>query len=495
MELKQCSDLLRTEERMCKHRQKRRLLAAGTALTLLACAAFAQDSAKEEPERVSLTVEQAVDYANENSKSLKSSAIDLEIAKRAKKYSWNIFLPSVQATGTLNRTTASSWDSIVSGVGQGASFAAGTWIPQAKWEGLAENAGLKENESMHWAATGGISASLNLSLAQIYQIKAARASYESGKITWDQAVKDNTRSIKKMFYGLLLQQESLKIQQTSLQNARSRYDQAVTNFRNGRIPELQLLQAQVAYENQKPSVLNAENSFEQQLDLFAFMLGMPVGTKLKLEGEISASLKDFDADELIAQYSTNRIDVESLQKQLEILRLNKRALDLGSFTPALVLNYGWQPTLAPYALDFDKWSKSDNWNDNGSLSITLAWNLTNMLPFSANRQQAKDLEDNIRKLEIALEQTRDNAELEIRTYVDKLAVSKANIEASEQQINLAQRSYDMTLVAYRNGRTELLDVRDAENQLNQAKLGLANEEFNYISNLLDLEYSVNTELF
>jgi hypothetical protein len=30
--------------------------------------------------------------------------------------------------------------------------------------------------------------------------------------------------------------------------------------------------------------------------------------------------------------------------------------------------------------------------------------------------------------------------------------------------------------------------------LNQAKLGLASEQYNYISNLLDLEFKVNTRL-
>jgi outer membrane protein TolC len=52
----------------------------------------------------------------------------------------------------------------------------------------------------------------------------------------------------------------------------------------------------------------------------------------------------------------------------------------------------------------------------------------------------------------------------------------------------------MTSIAYRNGTTELLDVREAETQLNQAKLALASEKFNYLSGLLDLEFAINTKL-
>ena len=39
-----------------------------------------------------------------------------------------------------------------------------------------------------------------------------------------------------------------------------------------------------------------------------------------------------------------------------------------------------------------------------------------------------------------------------------------------------------------------MDLRDTESQLNQAKLGQLNQKFNYISALMDLEYTLNTDL-
>jgi outer membrane protein TolC len=115
-----------------------------------------------------------------------------------------------------------------------------------------------------------------------------------------------------------------------------------------------------------------------------------------------------------------------------------------------------------------------------------------MLWFSANRQQARDIQDNIRKLEISLETVGQNNEMQIRKTVDSLEQSHQAILSSSRNIALAQRSYDMTAVAYRNGTTELLDLRDAENQLNLAKIGLLNEQYNYMSYMLDLDYMLNT---
>lgn len=52
-------------------------------------------------ETVTLTIDEAVDYARAHSRTLKSADIDLEIAKRASDNAWNVFLPDVRATGTL----------------------------------------------------------------------------------------------------------------------------------------------------------------------------------------------------------------------------------------------------------------------------------------------------------------------------------------------------------------------------------------------------------
>ena len=65
--------------------------------------AFAQE--QEQEKVMTLTVERAVELAKENSKTLKSAEIDLEMKKRASQYSWNVFLPSLQGSFTAARST------------------------------------------------------------------------------------------------------------------------------------------------------------------------------------------------------------------------------------------------------------------------------------------------------------------------------------------------------------------------------------------------------
>ena len=433
---------------------------------------FAQENLQAN--KMVLTVEEAVNYAKENSRSLKSANIDLQIKKRAKNFSWNVLVPSVQATGTMSRSNevTNTMDAIMSAIN-----------PMYKPAEI--------EPSDHWKVVGGLTASLNLSVALIDGIRASFANYEAGLITWEQTYKETELNIRKMFYALLLQQESLNLQKTTLANAKNRFEQAKINFRNGLIPELSLLQTEVTYENQKPAIVKQEQALKEQLDTFAFLLGIPQGTEISLSGEITPDFVELNPQELYQKYMENNLEIALFKKNLEMMKINYSAQNLQIYTPAVSLSYGWQPVLSVITAD---WGDKDNWFDNGSFSVTLAWNLTNMLPFSSASLKVQDLKNNIEQMNLNLINLEENAKMKINNLVNVLNQSRAAIESSNRNISLAQKSYDMTSIAYRNGTTELLDVREAETQLNQAKLALASEKFNYLSGLLDLEFAINSKL-
>ena len=433
---------------------------------------FAQENLQAN--KMVLTVEEAVNYAKENSRSLKSANIDLQIKKRAKNFSWNVLVPSVQATGTMSRSNevTNTMDAIMSAINP--------YYQPAEIE-----------PSDHWKAVGGLTASLNLSVALIDGIRASFANYEAGLITWEQTYKETELNIRKMFYALLLQQESLNLQKTTLANAKNRFEQAKINFRNGLIPELSLLQTEVTYENQKPAIVKQEQALKEQLDTFAFLLGIPQGTEIALSGEITPDFVELNPQELYQKYMENNLEIALFKKNLEMMKINYSAQNLQIYTPAVSLSYGWQPVLSDITAD---WGDKDNWFDNGSFSVTLAWNLSNMLPFSSASLKVQDLKNNIEQMNLNLINLEENAKMKINNLVNVLNQSRAAIESSNRNISLAQKSYDMTSIAYRNGTTELLDVREAETQLNQAKLALASEKFNYLAGLLDLEFAINSKL-
>lgn len=466
--------------------------------------AFAQESDSNKNEKLILTVEDAVNYALKNNQSLKSAAIDLEIKKRANSNSWNTFLPSASLSGTLARSN--DIDTIKSSIESSAAFPTFLGAAKATEYNFASSVYAASNidsskliddmygseETALWHPVGSLSFSWAFNAAMLKSISAAKKQYEAGLISWEQSVRETEVNIKKMFYGILLAQENLKIQKESMRNAEARWHQAEINYRNGTVPRLSVLNSQVTYENMKPTILSAENSLKQTKETFGFLLGLPYGTKIDLTGTIETSYVDVNADELFKKYVEQNNEIKSLKKNIELIKTGIDATYLSTFTPSLAVSFGLQPTVSNITKN---WFDKDNYSEGGNLTITLAYsNLFDMLPWSSNMQKLKDSKQQLAQAEIGLDQLYQNAEIEVHKLCDNLTVSRANIEAMRNNVTLAQEAYDSTLKAYNNGTQELLAVRDSESSLNQARLGLMNENYNYISAVLDLETKLNITL-
>lgn len=442
--------------------------------------AFAQESDSNKNEKLILTVNDAVNYALKNNQSLKSAAIDLEIKKRANSYSWNTFLPSAGVSGTAARTndyggTAAPMSKLVSMMKPGSKG------PQTDFD----------SEEDRWAVVGKVGVSWAFNMAMVSQIQIAKKQYEAGLISYDTSCTKMEMNIRKLFYGLLIQQENLKINKEGLANAKARYEQAEINYRNGLTPELQVLNSQVTYENKKPSVLKAENQLNQSFDTFAFLLGLPFGTKIELQGDINPKTISVDADSLVKDYVASSNEILSMKKTIEIAKLGLNAKKLSIYTPSLAVNYSYSPLL----MNAGEWYSGDDIYDSGSLSLTIAFSdVLSWLPWSSASQGIKDLKQQIAQAELGYEQLVNNAEVEIHKLVDNLEVAKVNIKSMEANVALAQKAYSSTLKAFNNGTQEWLSVRESDASLQQARLGLMNEKFNYISAILDLEEKLNKKL-
>lgn len=452
----------------------KRMAAIAMSLTLVSAAAFTQANGTEGTKRT-VTIEEAVALAMENNIQLQSSAIDLRIKERDAAYAWNAFIPSAQATGTLARTNMSE-----------------TTVTAYTPMGPAQvTVDLEEKD--RWTAMGGLSVSLNLNLALFEGLKATRQNYDSGKLTFAQARQETEINVRKAFYGILMQEQSIALSRDKLANSEERVKQTAINYKNGLVSELTLLQTQLASETQKPALREAENGFRQQKAMFAFLLGLPVGTELELSGSIAPSLDELDAAKLVEKSLGASYDVAILRASREMLDTQLRATKLQRYTPSVALSQSWQPRLTT-GIDSD-WLKSDNWSDSsGAFSVTLAFNLTNLLPFSQSGISLAESKDNAKKLDNAIMMTLYNEELEIRRLVEKLDKSKASIATMEMSVNLAQKAYGLTEQGYRAGTIEYLDLKDAENALLSAKLGVLAEKYTYISTALDLEKVLNAKL-
>jgi outer membrane protein TolC len=419
-----------------------------------------------------LTPESAVELAIRNNLSLESSRVDLDTKKRASDLVWNQFLPDLSLAGTLSRQ---NWATTSRG------FNISAMAPYITPYSI---------EMPQWNVNGVFNATLTFSFALIEGIKSFRLNYQAGQVSFEKARAQIEQNVRKSYNNILLLQQSVALQKENLATAIRRYEMADANYRAGLAPRLAVLQAQVAMENMKPSISESENNLKALFSSFAMTLGLPFDTSFELaavSGTGFAMLPELG--ELISRASNGSLDVLELQANLRYLASARKAQALQMYTP--YLRFGWSlsstynPMLDPFK---NTWFDGDNWNKGGAFSLTLGMSLNSLFPFTKEGQTLKDTENNVKKLNIGLAQAVRGTELQVFTTVNALEQIRANVEAAQLTVNLAEESYRQTEEAYRAGLQDFLEVQAAGDQLSQAKLQVLSHEFNYLNNLLDLEY-------
>lgn len=415
-----------------------------------------------------LTVDQAVDLALENNLTLVGEEADLRIKKRARDTAWNVLIPSVTASSTLTR-----YDEPISA------------DPSNPFSTATVNGGLSADLSFR----------LTLTPQLWYGFRSTEIDYQLGRISKAQAEQDIRTNVKKQYYTLLTLQEQIKILELQQRSLEKRFDQASTNYDFGLVDEYTKLSAQVALENFKPQVEIARNSYEQAILGFKLSLGINLDSELDLQGSIDVDLKPYDADELSEAFILDRLDIQNLVTNLQSLE-NLRRVNVNGLVPSLTLGYGLSQSFQKdpweeFSLSGDDWEPG---NSDKVLSLTLSLSLSELLPVSRSMNSIKDTVDQKEALRASLQQALEGAELEILTTVQNINKSIQVIRAKELNVELAERAYDLAEESYNAGGRSLLEVEDAEDNLQEARFELLSEKVNYINGLIDLEAAINRSI-
>ncbi|MFW5727316.1 MAG: TolC family protein [Spirochaetia bacterium] len=433
----------------------------------------AEEAELSESGPITLTVDRAVKVAMNNNLQLKSSLIDTRIKEREADYAWNRFIPSVEVSGTMGRMNAEQ-------------------------EQLSFNEmNMPEMEKApQWSVSAGLDMSLTLNLAMINGIRGTQLDYQAGRISLEQARQQVERDVKKSFYNLLLMQENRALMVENIDAAERRYEQAQINYENGLVPELTVLNAQVAYENLKPQLKSIDLGYRQAIQGFKMTLGISLDREIELDGSIDAEPVAVDAEQLIDEHLADRLDIQSMLNAITGLNNQVEATKLQAFTPNLILGYNLDPSFSG-----DPWSDpwfddiSNDWSQrSGMFRLTIAMSLDSLLPFSQTQVGLRELEDNLQKTRIGLMQSIEGAQLEIESTVQQLEKSRDTIDTLQLNVERARRAYEMAEEAYNAGSQELLEVQNAEIELKEARLEVLKEKYTYLSALIDLEYQLNTNI-
>lgn len=388
---------------------------------------------------IELSLEDAVKSALENNVSIKQSEISLDAKKRESDYSWNSISPSISGTGRYSKNIPGTSDDKAS-------------------------------------LSAGISLSATLSPSVYTSAKNAGLSYSQQQLSYQNDLRSVELNVRKNYYSLLYKIEEISLKEKSLETSKNQYESNLAKYKRGTLSRLDVLSAQVSYQNDQLELKSLNAEMENSIASFKQLVGLPQDAKISLSGSFEniLNLKNISIEGM----ELNSFSIESLQKQIDSAKNSLLASRFTAYGPSLS---------ASYSYNYSSIDGGSNWDDNGTLSLQASIPLDGFLPWSNSSLNVQSKKDSVKSLELELEDAKTSLEVNISTLMNKINQCLENIALRKSSIELAQTTYEMTLESYSHGTKDLLSLQTASDNLLSAKVNLISEAYNLICAVLDLE--------
>jgi multidrug efflux system outer membrane protein len=407
-------------------------------------------------ETVTLTLDEAVRRALDQSLNLKKSAIDLAEAGYSAGRLWSEIFPGFNLSAGL------------------------TFLPSTP---LLSNPGFSyKGEDLSYTINFGLSLSLNASLQS--SMKRIELAYRSQLLSYDNACKQLEIQVIKNFLSLITMKENIAYMEETLELTMQKLNGDRIARQNGLLSELTWLNSQLSVETARYNLSTARGAYQTALGEFLALLGMEAGTDIFFEGSIEIVPVLFDPEELILEYLPKRPDIINQYQTIEKLELTKNVTTLSSRSPTLNLSTQWRGGSGNNGAPF---------SDSVSGSLTINIPIDSWLPGTRPSQNIRSANAEVEKAKLELRNTEILAKTQIRSLISNLSDTWESLEIARLRVEIAQHTVEATEVGFRNGAVEFRELEDRRNNLSDARQRLLQEELKYKSMLLDLAAALNME--
>jgi hydrophobic/amphiphilic exporter-1 (mainly G- bacteria), HAE1 family len=300
-------------------------------------------------------------------------------------------------------------------------------------------------------------------------IRGARLAVEAGGEQLRAARQAARRAVTTAFYDVVLAGELLTIADENLKQKERHLDEARKKLELGTATDYDVLAAEVAAENARPTVIRAANDIRTAKKRLLFLLGREEA-EIDVEGSLDAPEVPLpEYDDAVRDALANRPELKSQQVLVlgdEALVLNARAAQ----RPHLDLN-GYYTKKSISAGDFE--IRPTTWY----AALTIGYPIFDGLRTRGKVMQARSSLDSDKLEEAKL---RDSITLEVRLALDAAREAAAILSALGGTVGQAERLVSMAEKGFEFGVKTRLDVDDAQLNLIQARANRARARRDYL---------------
>ena len=419
--------------------------------TLLLFACFLYGFKINAQEKLSLTVEQAVEIGLQNSKTLHSSLMKVKSAKAKLKEINAGRLPSLKLSASYRKL--SPVDPFIIDTPFGTFEAAPVFF---------------DNYSSQLSLFQPIFTGFKLSSSTEIAKQTANTAAEE----YNKDKSDLVFNIKNGYWSLFKTAQLKRVMDENVQAVKAHLEDAKSLMKVGMLTKNDVLKLEVQLSDMMFKQIDAENGVKLATVGLSSVLGIPLNTNI--EAVSSAELIQNDYDEL------NKLIDDAVQKRPEIKSADHRirasqagvTLAKSSWYPQISVfsNYYYSkpnPRVIPAKNEF-----RNTWDAGVNLSL-------NVWDWLTTEHQTEQAEAQLFQSVDAMGIIKDNITLEVTQNFLNVNQSKRKIEISELTIKQAEENMRITSEKFKNGLAISSDAIDAETALSTAKINYTNSIVDY----------------
>jgi len=296
-------------------------------------------------------------------------------------------------------------------------------------------------------------------------------------------------TVKTQFYQIVVNRELIKVQEQSVQLLQSQLQDQQNRFEAGTVPRFNVLQAEVAYYNQLPLLITAQNNYRISKLTLAKTLGLDFQPRrgenplLEVIGEMPYVPRTIALADAIELGKQRRPFLKQARANVLNQRQQLRAAT-GQWLPTITTTGGGEWVSSP---------TNSSWHD-----ISKGWiaQVQGSLPIWDSGQiygQVKQQRALLSEAEFTYEDDARQVELEVQTAYSNLQQNRELIKSQEKNVGLAEEALRLAKARLDAGAGVQLDVLNAQVQLLTAQSTQLQALFGYNSSLAEFDRATGAQ--
>jgi outer membrane protein len=433
----------------------------------------------ETKDTLKLSLKDAQNNALESNRTIKSSKIDVELAKQKVKEITGIGLPNITLSADYQHQFVVPEMSLggyydFTGIGSNQPVT-GSDLTSAYKAMPPIQLGVKDNTTFKLVVS-----QLIFSGDYIVGLQASRVYKELSEQNEVSSELGIVETVSNIYYGLLAMKENLAILKESVLSLSNTVNEMNKMHEQGYTEDTEVDQMKINLSTIETTIIYIEVQSKLADQLLKIRMGMDINKPLMLTDSISGIINQADYPEEPVFDLQKSINYKMLETYESLMSLNLKR-EKWSFLPTIAGFYQHQQLLKEPALNF---MPKDIIGISASIPIFTGWQRVSKI---------KQAQMNLEKAKLTKEETGDLLLIQFNTALNVYDNAKKTYITNKESMGLSKRIYDKSLIKYKEGIISSIDLTQNQNQYLTAQGNYFNSVLSFLSARAALDRILSTK--